>query len=78
MVGESGGESSFLGSDEIILVTGPHYWFHRGGVEEAVFDEPLIDVNPDHLAEGDKSSGGIAVDVIKAHGLQPLAFECTR
>src|SRR6267154_1558509 len=43
----------FRRADEIIMIAGARDRPHRGGVELAVLDEMVVDINADHLSEHD-------------------------
>src|SRR5258706_7511351 len=65
----------FRRADEIIMIAGARDRPHRGGVELAVLDEIVVDINADHLSEHDVTLGHVAAEIRQAHGLQPFAFE---
>ena len=66
------GKPGVLAGDKIVMIAGTHDRFHRGGVEQAVLDEALIDVNANDLAEGDEARGGLAIDVDTRNGIVSL------
>src|SRR5580704_1564795 len=61
--------------DKVLLITRARDRLHCAGIEEAVLNETLVDVNADHLTEGNEPWGGIAVDILELDRLQPLAFQ---
>src|SRR5262249_38338611 len=65
----------FRRPDEIIVIAGARDRPHRGGIELAVADEAVVDIDRDHLTEHDVALSDAALDVVQAHRLQPLAFE---
>src|SRR5215470_18843551 len=70
-------EPSILTGDKVVMIAGAHDGSHCSGVEQPVLDETLIDVNANHLAEGDEARGWVAVNIIEPDGPQPLAFQGT-
>ena len=62
-------------SNEVFLITRARDWFHCAGIEEAVYNEILVDVNANHLTECNEPWGGVAVDIFELDRLQPLAFQ---
>src|SRR5215510_4347200 len=71
------GKPGALAGDKIIMIAGTHDRSHCGGVDQAVLDEALIDVNANHLAESDEARSGLAVDIVEPDGPQPFAFQGT-
>src|ERR1700722_18783101 len=61
--------------NEVLLITRARDWLHCAGIEAAVFDEILVDVNANDLTECNEPWGGIAVDIFELDRLQPLAFQ---
>ena len=62
-------------SNEVFLITPARDWLHCAGIEEAVFNEILVDVNANNLTKCNEPWGGIAVDIFELDRLQPLAFQ---
>jgi hypothetical protein len=62
-------KAGVLGSDEILLVTRTNYRFHCGRVEQAVFDEMLVNMYADDLTEGDEPWGWFTVNILEPNGL---------
>jgi hypothetical protein len=62
-------------SNEVFLITRARDWLHCAGIEEAVFNETLVDVNANHLTECNEPWSGIAVDIFELDSLQPLTFQ---
>ena len=62
-------------SNKVLLITRARDWLHCAGIEEAVFNEILVDVNANHLTECNEPRGGIAVDILELDRLQPRTFQ---
>src|SRR5216683_5578241 len=72
------GEAQFRRRAVVVVVAGAHDWPHGAGVEQAVTDEPLVDIDSDHLAEYHVAVRWMPLVVGKRHRLHPFAFERTR
>jgi hypothetical protein len=71
-------KSGVRGCDEIVVVAGSCDRSHGGRVDEAVPDEPIVDVNPDDLPEGDVGINLCAIDIAEPDRLQSSAFQRAR
>ncbi len=54
----------FGGRDEIFMVPGTRDRLHRSRIEQAIFDEALINVDANDLTKGNETRGGISMDVL--------------
>src|SRR5229473_2555225 len=72
------GEAQLRRCAVVVVIAGAHDRPHRTGVEQAVPNEPLVDIDPDHLAEYHMAVGGTTLIVGEGHGLHPFAFERAR
>jgi hypothetical protein len=71
-------KSGLRGCDEIVVVARSCDRLHGGRVDEAVPDEPIVDVNTDNLPEGDVGINLCAIDIAEPYRLQPSAFQRAR
>src|SRR5260370_663130 len=69
------GEAQLRRRAVVVVMAGAHDRPHGTGADQAVANEPLVDIAPDHLAELYMAVGGAPLVVGKGHGLPPFAFE---
>ena len=69
------GDREHLVDDGVVGITATRERLHRRGVETAVLDEAVVDVDADHLSEHDETVGRFSVQILEIDDLQELAFE---
>src|SRR5690242_7953017 len=67
----------YVVDDGVFVVAAAGDRLHRGGVEPAVLDEGVVDIDPDDVAEHHVAVHLAAFEVVKADRLDPLALQRT-
>src|SRR5690242_16981604 len=63
--------------DGVVGVAAARDRAHRGGIEAAILDEAIVDVDADHLSERDVAMRRLAIEILEIDDLQKLAFQRT-
>src|SRR5262245_2570944 len=69
-LGKTQREARLRSRHEIVLIAGAGNRSHRGGVEQAVLEKAIVNVNADHLTEGDETRARPAVEIGELQDVQ--------